>query len=105
MTSALPDDVFLMQNDVFGDVNLDGNVKIQDATLIQKYLAKLSDLNEQQLTTADVTEDGKVNIKDATAIQKYIAKIQISFRVGQLILSEIQYDEPATDDVVEGTQP
>ncbi len=96
--------VILAESVLLGDVNLDGNVKIQDATLIQKYLAKLSDLNEQQLTTADVTEDGKVNIKDATAIQKYIAKIQISFRVGQLILSEIQYDEPATD-VVEGTQP
>lgn len=95
--------VILAESVLLGDVNLDGNVKIQDATLIQKYLAKLSDLNAQQLTTADVTEDGKVNIKDATAIQKYIAKIQISFRVGELILSEIQYDEPATDATVEGT--
>ena len=96
--------VILAESVLLGDVNLDGNVKIQDATLIQKYLAKLSDLNAQQLTTADVTEDGKVNIKDATAIQKYIAKIQISFRVGELILSEIQYDEPSTDATVEGTE-
>lgn len=89
--------VILAESVLLGDVTLDGNVKIQDATLIQKFLAKLSDLNAQQKTTADVTEDGKVNIKDATAIQKYIAKIQISFRVGELILSEIKYDEPATE--------
>ncbi len=93
--------VILAESVLLGDVNLDGNVKIQDATLIQKYLAKFVELDAQQLTTADVTEDGKVNIKDATAIQKYIAKIQISFRVGELILSEIQYDEPAT----EATEP
>lgn len=89
--------VILAESVLLGDVNLDGSVKIQDATLIQKYLAKLSTLTAQQLTTADVTEDGKVNIKDATAIQKYIAKITISFRVGELIMSEIQYDEPATE--------
>lgn len=89
--------LILAESMLLGDVNLDNSVKIQDATLIQKYLAKLTDLNGQQLAAADVTEDGKVNIKDATAIQKYIAKIQISFRVGELILSEIKYDEPAVD--------
>lgn len=70
---------------VLGDITLDGNVKIQDATLIQKSLAKLVTLDSKQTALADVTEDGKVNIKDATAIQKYIAKIETGYRVGELV--------------------
>ncbi len=60
---------------LLGDVNLDGKVTIQDATLIQKAIAKLATLDEVQTAAADATEDGEVNIKDATAIQKWIAKV------------------------------
>lgn len=85
---------------VLGDTNLDGNVKIQDATLIQKALAKLVTLDAKQNTLADATEDGKVNIKDATAIQKHIAKVEIPYRVGELILVEQEYSEPAEEETV-----
>lgn len=61
---------------LLGDVNLDGKVSIQDATLIQKAIAKLATLDEVQTAVADATEDGNVNIKDATAIQKWIAKFE-----------------------------
>lgn len=86
--------VLLAESMVLGDTNLDGNVKIQDATLIQKMLAKLTDFDSVQNSLADVTEDGKVNIKDATAIQKYLAKIEVPYKVGQLILVEQEYSEP-----------
>ena len=56
-----------------GDVNGDGKLNIRDATLIQKYLAKLETLTEAQLKAADYNKDTKVNIKDATAIQKKLA--------------------------------
>lgn len=59
-----------------GDVNMDGKLNIRDATLIQKYLAKMEDLDDVQLLLADFDENGKVNVKDATAIQKYIAGIK-----------------------------
>ena len=55
-----------------GDVNMDSKLNIRDATLIQKYLAKLADLDEEALSLADFTQDSKVNIKDATSIQKHI---------------------------------
>jgi len=93
--------VILSDGMLLGDVNSDGAVKIQDATLIQKSLAKLAELDSKQTAAADVTEDGKVNIKDATAIQKFIAKIETPYKTGQLILAEIKYDEPAT----EATEP
>lgn len=60
---------------LLGDVNLDGKINIKDATAIQKHIAKLADLDDNNLKVADVNGDGKVNIKDATEIQKYIANI------------------------------
>ena len=61
---------------LLGDVNLNGEVTISDATLIQKALAKLATLDETQTTAADATEDGEVNIKDTTMIQKWLAKFE-----------------------------
>ena len=58
----------------FGDVNLDGEVDISDATLLQKYLAKITDLSDIQLELAEVYKDGTVNIADVTAIQKMISE-------------------------------
>lgn len=89
--------VLLAESMILGDTNLDGNVKIQDATLIQKALAKLATLDSKQNTLADATEDGKVNIKDATAIQKYLAKVEIPYKVGQLILVEEKYTDEAPE--------
>lgn len=80
--------VVLAEQMLFGDTNLDGVVNIKDATLIQKYIAKLADIEGMQNILADVTEDGKINIKDATAIQKYVAKVETPYRVGELILVE-----------------
>lgn len=59
---------------LMGDVNLDGNVTIDDATLIQKAAADMVVLSDAQKTAADVDGDGRVTVSDATCIQKYIAK-------------------------------
>lgn len=56
-----------------GDVNMDGKLNIRDATVIQKYLAKLTDLSKDEKKLADFDLNGKVNVRDATAIQKKIA--------------------------------
>ncbi|MBQ7810353.1 MAG: leucine-rich repeat protein [Clostridia bacterium] len=67
---STPKDEFEM-----GDVNMDGKLNIKDATLIQKYAAKIVDFDEAQKTLADINKDEKINVKDATYIQKVIAKI------------------------------
>ena len=56
-----------------GDVNEDGVISILDATEIQKYLASLSNLSDNQIILADFNKDGIISIIDATEIQKYIA--------------------------------
>ncbi len=56
-----------------GDVNLDAKVNIKDATLIQKHLAKITEVLDFQLQLADVDGKEGVNIKDATHLQKWIA--------------------------------
>jgi len=58
-----------------GDVNRDGKLNIKDATAIQKFLAKITDFDDEQMTLADYFADGKVNIKDATQIQKKLANL------------------------------
>lgn len=58
-----------------GDVNGDGVISILDATEIQKYLASISELNNNQISVADVNKDGVISIVDATEIQKFIAEL------------------------------
>lgn len=65
---------------VLGDVNLNGKITIDDATLIQKYLAGMEDFDDTvQLLAADVDGNGKITIDDATIIQKYLAGLIAEF--------------------------
>lgn len=57
-----------------GDVEHNGDLSINDVTLMQKYLADLSVLDRDTLSyVADTNGDGFVAIDDATLIQKKIA--------------------------------
>ncbi len=60
---------------ILGDVNLDGSLNVQDATIIQKSVVKKITLTSLQKKVADFNGDGEINIKDVTAIQKKIAKL------------------------------
>lgn len=65
---------------VLGDVNLNGKITIDDATLIQKYLAGMEDFDDTvQLLAADVDGNGNITIDDATIIQKYLAGLIAEF--------------------------
>ncbi len=60
---------------VFGDCDLDDVLTIKDATLIQKNLAGIVELDEYEMFLADTDGDLSVTIKDTTAIQKALAGI------------------------------
>lgn len=62
-----------------GDVDDSGKVQIDDATLLQKYLVDLEELNKEKLWAADVNEDNKFSVDDVTMIQKYCAGLIKSF--------------------------
>ena len=74
--------VALERKKIAGDINGDGTVDIEDATLIQKHSAKftlddgtplIDESNSGETELADVNRDGVVSVSDATAIQRYIA--------------------------------
>ncbi len=72
---ATGDDLEIMPSVGFriGDVNMDKDINVKDATLVQKYIAMLETLSDDQMILADADIDGDVNIKDATYIQKMVA--------------------------------
>ena len=68
---------------IVGDVNNDGEVTIDDGTLLQQYFAEfttdegepLLDLtDEETFIRADANRDGIVSIRDVTQIQRYVAE-------------------------------
>lgn len=61
-------------NKTLGDTNNDGKITIVDATIIQKYIANVTDLTDNQKFVADANGDNQLTIRDATEIQKYVAK-------------------------------
>ena len=58
-----------------GDVNRDGRLSISDATEIQRSIASITILYEEQEILADYNLDGSVNVRDATNIQRVLANL------------------------------
>lgn len=73
---------------VYGDVNIDGDITVIDATDIQKYIVGLVEFTEDSKSAADVDSDGVVSVMDATSIQKYIVGLEDCGRVGQQFVTE-----------------
>ncbi|MDP4120563.1 MAG: hypothetical protein Q8876_05865 [Bacillota bacterium] len=60
---------------MWGDVNLNNNIEIKDATMIQEHLAKIITLSGDEYLCGCVDQKSTLDIKDVTIIQKYLAKI------------------------------
>ncbi len=58
----------------YGDVDMDSDVTIMDATAIQLYLAKKSEFTDEQMLNANVDGTEDISIMDVTVIQLYLAK-------------------------------
>lgn len=58
---------------MLGDVDLDGEISIMDATLLQSYLSGQATLTEGQLERCDFDGDGEISVLDATALQIYLS--------------------------------
>lgn len=67
---------------IYGDINQDGDVTIQDATLLQKYVTKLVELNDVQKENAKFDHMDKITVKSATKIQKYVANPELDTLIG-----------------------
>lgn len=62
-----------------GDVNMDGDITVIDATEVQKYVAHIVAFTNDQFTAADVDHNGIITVKDATTIQKFVVNIISNF--------------------------
>ena len=58
---------------LIGDVNLDDQITVNDATMLQRYLVDMVTLTDDSMELLDFNKDEKINIMDVTAIQMYIA--------------------------------
>jgi hypothetical protein len=70
---------------LLGDANLNDEVDITDATIIQRHSATIITLPEDALVPADVDKDGEVAVVDATLIQRYCAGIATQKGIGKPI--------------------
>lgn len=68
---------FHVTSGITNDVDLDNSVTVADATLLQKYVANISTLTDDQKLLADCNGDGVIDVRDATYIQKTIVKIPV----------------------------
>lgn len=62
-----------------GDVNSDSVITVDDATILQQFLAEYAelDLNDKKIfLQADMNGDGYVNVKDVTAIQRRLVELE-----------------------------
>lgn len=62
-----------------GDVDMDGEVTVLDATYIQKICADVISADEKQMLLGDTDGDGRITVSDATEIQRYCALLIDSF--------------------------
>lgn len=61
-----------------GDVDGDGSLTILDATYIQRHLARLDILSDEQLILADFNYNDEIDIIDASMLQRYLAKLNVT---------------------------
>lgn len=66
-----------------GDADMNGEINIQDATILQKYIAGLVTLTTEQIELGDVDANSIISIKDATMIQKYTSDFITEFKVSE----------------------
>ena len=59
---------------MIGDVNMDGDLSVDDVTMIQRAAAELIALNPSQKLLADVNNDGIISVLDVTCVQKFLAE-------------------------------
>ena len=71
---------------LIGDVNLSGNITVEDVTTLQQYLCEQITLEGDALIAAECNSDSRISIKDVTLIQKYLAEYTTEIgRVGRRV--------------------
>ena len=69
-----------VQKGIYGDVDKDGKITVQDVSAIQRDLAEFEPrISGISKTLADVDKDNQVTVKDVTFIQVYLAEFKSNY--------------------------
>lgn len=93
----------LSNNFEMGDVDMDGQIRAYDASLILQYLVDKISFNGLQTYVADVTNDSTVSALDANLILQYLAHTVDSLPVNNSSVlfngtGEIKFGDPSTSE-------
>lgn len=61
-----------------GDINNDGKISVEDATIVKKHCVGLLTVDDDMLDIADTNKDKKVNVADSTVIMKNVVGLSSS---------------------------
>lgn len=70
-----------------GDIDGDGMVKINDVSLLYRYIKNIGKLSDEQKQAADVTFDGDIEITDVSKLYRYVKGVisKLDTRVTELV--------------------
>lgn len=74
------------------DVTGDGVVNMKDIIAIQKHIAKIDTMTEEQIALADTNRDGIVNMADVILYQKHVAKFTDESGIGTVTTNYFDAD-------------
>ena len=69
-----------------GDVNLDRDIDLRDAVLLQKYAVEMVEFDPQQIKNGDCNGDGQTDAQDAASLMRFLVQMTA-------VLPEINGDE------------
>nr|WP_316625212.1 dockerin type I repeat-containing protein [uncultured Ruminococcus sp.] len=68
---------------LLGDADGDGEICITDATMIQRDVAKITEIDDNSRRSADIDSDGIISIMDATIIQRWLVHFSVKYPIGK----------------------
>ena len=75
------DDIAVDGSILYGDVDVNGKVDMEDVVFYQRCIAQLTKMSPAGAIRGEVTGDGKRNLEDVVEIQRYLAKLITKFVV------------------------
>ena len=92
LTGACVSSVAETYDYLLGDTDMDHDVSVTDATLIQRKTADMIVLSGVSKLAADVDSDGEITVLDATTIQMWLVNMRVSHPVGQAVSATTDMD-------------
>lgn len=90
---------------LYGDMNYDEVVAIEDVTSVQRYLAEMVTWDYFQRLCADYNHDDIVNVKDVTAMQRAVAELPQPESYGGYFWNSVHLISDCYTDYLSGAMP